>query len=64
MGLITWIKAVWNKLFRREIEERFQADIQLSDAMEKAINKFYSITAGRPPWADPDADIESINFAG
>lgn len=64
MGLITWIKAVWNKLFRREIEERFQADIQLSDAMEKAINKFYSITAGRPPWADPDDDVESINFAG
>ena len=64
MGLITWIKAVWNKLFRREIEERFQADIQLSDAMERAINKFYSITAGRPPWADPDDDIESINFAG
>ena len=23
MGLITWIKAVWNKLFKREIEERF-----------------------------------------
>ena len=51
-------------MFRREIEERFQADIQLSDAMERAINKFYSITAGRPPWADPDDDIESINFAG
>lgn len=64
MGLITWIKAVWNKLFRKEIEERFQADIQLSSAMETAISKFYDITAGRPPWADPDDDIESINFAG
>ena len=64
MGLITWIKAVWNKLFRREIEERFQADIQLSSAMETAISKFYDITAGKPPWMDPEDDIESINFAG
>ena len=45
MGLITWIKAVWNKLFRKEIEERFQADIQLSSVMESAINKYYNITA-------------------
>lgn len=64
MGLITWIKAVWNKLFRREIEERFQADIQLSSVMEAAIAKFYNITAGHPPWEDKDDDIESINFAG
>lgn len=64
MGLITWIKAVCNKLFRKEIEERFQADIQLSSVMETAINKYYSITAGKPPWLDPDDDIESINFAG
>lgn len=64
MGLITWIKAVWNKLFRKEIEERFQADVQLSSVMEAAIDKFYNITAGRPPWLDPEDDIESINFAG
>lgn len=64
MGLITWIKAVWNKLFRKEIEERFQADIQLSSEMERAISKFYNITAGHPPWEDKDDDIESINFAG
>ena len=64
MGLITWIKAVWNKLFRKEIEERFDADIQLSSIMEAAIYKFYNITAGRPPWLDPEDDIESINFAG
>lgn len=64
MSLITWIKAVWNRLFRKEIEERFQADIQLSSVMESAINKYYNITAGKPPWLDPDDDIESINFAG
>lgn len=64
MGLITWIKAVWNKLFRKEIEKRFQADVQLSSVMETAIAKFYNITAGHPPWEDKDDDIESINFAG
>ena len=64
MGLITWIKAVWNKLFRKEIEDRFQADVQLSSVMETAIEKFYCITAGRPPWMDPKDDIDSINFAG
>ena len=64
MGLITWIKAVWNKLFRKEIEDRFQADVQRSSVMETAIARFYNITAGKPPWIDPDDDIESINFAG
>lgn len=64
MGLITWIKAVWNRLFLKEIEERFRADIQLSSVMESAINKYYNITAGKPPWLDPEDDIESINFAG
>ena len=64
MGLITWIRAVWNKLFRKEIEERFQADVQLSSVMETAIDRFYDITAGRPPWRDPEDDIDSINFAG
>lgn len=64
MGLITWIKAVWNRLFRKEIEERFQADIQLSSVMETAINNYYNITSGKPPWIDAEDDIESINFAG
>ena len=64
MGLITWIKAVWNKLFRKEIEERFHADIQLSSVMESEILKYYNITSGKPPWLNPENDIESINFAG
>ncbi len=64
MGLITWIKAVWNKLFRREIEERFDTDLLLSEPMLKWIGKFENITSGRPEWVDPEDDIESINFAG
>ena len=64
MGIITWIKAVWNKLFRREIEERFDTSLLLSDKMETWIDRYSKITAGEPEWADPDDDIESINFAG
>ena len=64
MGLITWIKAVWNKLFKKEIEERFNADILLSSEMEHYIDKFYRITSGHPDWEDVEDDIESINFAG
>lgn len=64
MGLITWIKAVWNKLFKREIKERFGADILLSDVMEAWINRFYNITSGNAPWVDPEDDVESINWAG
>lgn len=64
MGLITWIKAVWNKLFKREILEKFDTDLLLSDQMQGWIDKFYNITSGKPPWIDPDDDIESINFAG
>lgn len=64
MGLITWIKAVWNKLFRREIEEKFDTDVLLSETMTKWIDKFAAITSGRPDWIDPEDDIESINFAG
>ncbi len=64
MGIISWIKAVWNKLFRREIEKRFDADILLSGKMESAIEKFYNITSGHPEWEDVEDDIESINFAG
>lgn len=64
MGLITWMKAVWNKLFRKEIEERFQAEIQLSSVMENWIGKFYKITEGHPFWENPEDDIYSLNFAG
>lgn len=64
MGLITWIKAVWNKLFKKEIKEKFGADILLSSTMENWIAKFYNITSGNPDWNDTEDDIESINFAG
>lgn len=50
-------------MFKREIEERFGADILLSDTMEAWIEKFYNITGNIPPWLDPDDEIETINYA-
>ncbi len=64
MGIISWIKAVWSKVFKKEIKERFGTDTQLSDTMERWIQTFYHITEGNPPWQDKGDDIESINFAG
>lgn len=51
-------------LFKREIKERFEADILLSDQMERWIKTFYDITSGHPYWEDPEDNVESINFAG
>lgn len=51
-------------MFKREIKERFGADILLSDVMEAWINRFYNITSGNAPWVDPEDDVESINWAG
>lgn len=64
MGFISTIKAVWNRLFKREIKERFNADVQVSETMEHWIRRFHQITVGRPNWIDPEDDIRSINFAG
>lgn len=64
MSIISWIKAVWQKLFKKEIKEKFGADILLSSTMELWIQKFYQITSGHPMWEDVEDDIESINFAG
>lgn len=64
MGMITWIKEIFNKMFKREIEKKFEADVLLSPVMEVWIERFYAITSGNPPWQDKEDDIESINFAG
>lgn len=53
-----------NKMFKREIEKKFEADVLLSPVMEVWIERFYAITSGNPPWQDKEDDIESINFAG
>lgn len=64
MNFLSWTNGVREKLFRREIEEKFDADILLSPEMETWIDRFYNITSGNPPWVDKEDDISSINFAG
>lgn len=64
MGVISTIKAVWNRLFKREVIERFNTDVQVSDVMENWMHKFYQITEGKPYWVNLKDDIRSINFAG
>lgn len=64
MGLITWIRTVWNKMFRDEIKQKFDVELQLSALMEMWISKYYAITSGHPFWEDIEDDVRSINFAG
>lgn len=64
MNILNWTNGAWDKLFKKEIEERFKADILLSSTMENWIDKFNRITSGHPYWEDVEDDIESINFAG
>lgn len=64
MGLITWIRKVWKKMFHDEIKQKFDTDLQLSPLMETWIGKYYSITSGHPFWEDPKDNVKSINFAG
>lgn len=51
-------------IYKGEIEKRFDTGLQLSAAMEEAIDTYYQITSGNPPWLNPEDDIESLNFAG
>ena len=64
MGLISLMRSVWNRMFRKEITEKFDTEVQLSSLMEIWISKYYSITSGSPYWEDKEDDIKSINFAG
>ena len=63
MGLINWIKGVINKMFKSETKKQFGVNAVLSNQMESAISKWYSIIKGRPDWLDNDDDIDTINFA-
>lgn len=64
MNFLNWTNGVWEKLFKKEIKEKFGVDILLSSDMELWIEKFYQITSGHPMWEDVEDDIESICFAG
>lgn len=50
-------------MFKREIRDAFNIDVRISPIMSDAIERYYDITAGNPPWLDPEDDVKSINFA-
>ena len=63
MGLWQRIKEAVKILFRKEIREAFNIDVKVSSGMEQAINEWYNITGGNPPWLDPEDDVKTINAA-
>lgn len=63
MGLWQRIKEAVKILFRKEIREAFDIDVKVSAGMEQAINEWYNITGGNPPWLDPEDDVKTINAA-
>ena len=63
MGLIRWLKGLINKMFKRDIEDIFGAEVQYSELMERLIDQYYKITSGKPDWVDEKDNIETINFA-
>lgn len=48
---------------RKEADDIFGIDIPDNSRMERLIEKWYDITAGKPYWLDKEDDIRTINFA-
>lgn len=63
MGLITWIKGVVSRMFRKDIERIFGIKGIYSGVMEAEIRRWNNIVANVPEWRDINDDIDSINFA-
>lgn len=63
MGLLSWIKGVVDKMFRKDAEKVFQIEAVHSYEMDKAIRLWNQIVSGKPPWLDKEDNIETINFA-
>lgn len=63
MGLLSWIKGVVDKMFRKDAEKAFQIEVTYSFEMDKAIRLWNQIVSGKPPWMDKEDNIETINFA-
>lgn len=67
MGLWERIKEAYRVLTQREVKEAFNAEVITSRAMERAIERWYSITNGNAPWLYENGqakdDVETINFA-
>ena len=63
MGMISFVKEIYKKMFlKKEADDVFGIELH-SSGMEDMIQKWYDITGGKPPWADEEDDIRTINFA-
>ncbi len=60
MGLLNWIKGVWNRLFKKEAQETFNVDVLLSTKMEQEVKLWEQIYLKNPPWVDEK--IKTIGF--
>ena len=63
MGLISLIKGVIGKMFKKEAEKIFDCDIVTSAWMDVEIRRWYRVVGGSPEWKSKDDDVKSINFA-
>ena len=63
MGFLQRVKEALKVLFRKEIKEAFDIDVNVSANMEAAIRLWDDITGGNPPWLDDNDDVKTINFA-
>ena len=50
-------------MFKSDAKKIFNTKVLLSDEMEKSIELWNNVAAGRAPWIDKEDDIESISFA-
>lgn len=63
MGLMNWIKGVYERMFKNSAKKTFKTDVILSDKMEEAIKLWDNIVSGNPPWVNSEDDVDTINFA-
>lgn len=63
MGILSWLKGVFNNMFKTDAKKQFKTNIIISDRMETEIKKWIDIVSGVPWWVNKDEGIETINFA-
>lgn len=63
MGIITYLKDAFSKLFKTQIKEDFQVESITSPSMTAAVERWIRIYKGMPEWLDSDDGITTIKFA-
>lgn len=63
MGIISRIKGWFEMVFKKIAKDEFKVNSIVSTEMERKIEQYAKIYAGKPPWLDPENGIKTINFA-